>query len=414
MTTTGRKPYFATNYQDMMRHVYMKPKGHSEGRKPYMENDYFDTEYPQLKKYNGRGIPPGTEPPIGPPIEPTECQKWFWKTIIVSGYDYFLNNAFINKIYSERGLCEKIHTIILSCLQYNSLSFCMCCHSAMWETGNPGLIYAGCDQDFGPVADGEWKCCSPPCPSFSIEVLSEDTNTVCYKATADCDIRVSWEKKTGGNPWEPMDGSGCTDMAICGGQVKATDLCGNEETKALPGLTTPAGIISCSVPPCDEVVKSTTKQYTYIDCGCGYGGVIWTVSGTGASISQGGLLTTNATACGTLTITATQSGCQPATRQVRVTDGGTWVNIFSSNPDTSGCTSCGGGIQCQWLGYIVGNRRYYLTRSRLSNIGGCRTQAQWDILYNNYLAAGGLGCNATAGGCILSSYGMGIQEWSCP
>lgn len=428
MVDTGRKPYFATNYQDMMRHVYMKPKGHSEGKKPYMENDYFDTEYPHLKKYNGRGIPPGTEPPIDPPIEPTECQQWFEKTIMVSGKDYFQDPKFIDKIYADLGECEKLHLIVGSCLQYNSLSFCICCAEAAYIRGGGFATQSDCAEDFGPVADGEWKCCFNPCPSFSIEVVSEDANTICYKATADCDIRVSWEKKIASGPWGLMDGSGCTDKAICGGQVKATDLCGNEETKDLPGLTTPTGTLTCSSPPCDEVVKSTTKQYTYTACDCASGGVTWSVSGTGASIDQNGLLTTTASACGTLTIMVTQPGCQPATQQVRVTDGGTWVLISNCpDPGTSGCwgcvsAGCGGCTSpaiCNYTNHIVGEKRYNITRACLVNAGGCPSQAQYDAVYNCYLAAGGLACTINEVSCPCSpnvrvgTVGAWVEQWTC-
>lgn len=70
----------------------------------------------------------------------------------------------------------------------------------------------------------------------------------------------------------------------------------------------------------DTTIKSSVKQWTLNS----FGNVSWGVSGTGASIDQNGNLTTTALACGTITITATDSCCGGFTQKVRVTDAGAW------------------------------------------------------------------------------------------
>lgn len=427
MTTTGRKPYFATNYQDMMRHIYMKPKGHSEGRKPYMENDYFDTEYPQLKKYGGgSGLPTGGEPlPDTPPL--TECQKWFEKTIIVSAKEYFQNPKFIDKIYAGLGECEKLHLIITSCLQYNSLSFCICCAEAAYIRGGGFTTQSDCAEDFGPVADGEWKCCSEPCPHFEIEVEEETLSAICYKAvTSNCETMVSWERKdTGSGPWIPMDGN-CANKPHC--KVRATDLCGNASDR----MVTP--FASATVTGSSTTVKSSSQQYTYTPCNCAVGDPTWSVAGTGATISQTGLLTTDATACGTLVVSASAGGCLTAQKGVRVTDGGVWTNVYNCTPDwnTMGCYTCGAGTNCtldtivEFLdasGNVIEMRHHNTTQSKMVNIGGCwcasHSQTSMDVCYAGYINAGGLTCTITEPTCPNGAYcGLFrngyIEKWSCP
>ena len=106
----------------------------------------------------------------------------------------------------------------------------------------------------------------------------------------------------------------------CGG----CDCDGSEPCVSNCCFTTDAGEI-------DETTTSTTKQFN-----CGAGGV-WSVVGVGASIDQTGLLTTDGTACGTLTVTNTICGDQ----EVRVTDSGVW-NLDSDVFTTDGLCTSGG------------------------------------------------------------------------
>lgn len=133
------------------------------------------------------------------------------------------------------------------------------------------------------------------------------------------------------------------------------------------------GIISC-IGTCDETVKSSTKQYTYTPCYCHDETLpVWTVAGVGASISQSGLLTTTAAACGILTITVTQEGCITVSQAVRVTNGGSWCLIQAEYIRTtescnchpvagcSGCSgNCGGSPCCYYTTWSQTIGKYYV------------------------------------------------------
>lgn len=73
----------------------------------------------------------------------------------------------------------------------------------------------------------------------------------------------------------------------------------------------------------ETITRNSSAQYTANGCPSN---VEWSVSGKGATISSTGLLTAGSTACGSLTVTASCSGCgTSATQYVRVTDAGVWV-----------------------------------------------------------------------------------------
>jgi hypothetical protein len=114
----------------------------------------------------------------------------------------------------------------------------------------------------------------------------------------------------------------------------------------------------CCVTPCDPVptvtgssttTTSSTEQYTYND---GQGSVVWSVTGTGASIDQTGLLTTSGSACGMLEVKATDDCCGEFTLDVRVTDNGSWVLVAEGLCRARYLDKC---INCDW---IVGQYRY--------------------------------------------------------
>lgn len=422
------KSYLAKGYFDMMKHVYQQPEGHSEGKKPYMESDYFSTEYPQLGGYGGTPVGTGlTEPITEPTTDPTGCLEWFEKTILVSGKTYFQNPAFIDRIHANLGECEKLNLIVTSCLQHNSLSFCICCAEAAYKRGGGFTTQSDCAQDFGPVADEEWRCCSDPCPHFEIE-MKEYSDFVCFNAVADCDIRVyHWEaKNSGSGAWDAMAvPPNCTNKYPC--KVRATDLCGNSSDFTLP-------LASASISGSSTTVKSSTQLYTYVPCSCAEGDPTWSVAGTGATISQTGLLTTDATACGTLVVSASAGGCFTTQKGVRVTDGGVWTNVYNCTPDwnTMGCYTCGAGTNCTLdtivelldaSGNVIEMRHHNTTQSKMVNIGGCwcasHSQTSMDVCYAGYINAGGLTCTITEPTCPNGAYcGLFrngyIEKWSCP
>jgi hypothetical protein len=72
----------------------------------------------------------------------------------------------------------------------------------------------------------------------------------------------------------------------------------------------------------DAVTSNSSIQYT---ASGGIGPYTWAVSGTGATIDETGLVTLDETACGGITVTATDTCGLFDTQDVRVTDSGHWV-----------------------------------------------------------------------------------------
>lgn len=111
-----------------------------------------------------------------------------------------------------------------------------------------------------------------------------------------------------------------------------------------------------------SVTKSSQHQYSTAN---GLGTVSWGVGGIGASITQGGLLTLDGTACGMITVTATDSVCGASQVQARVTNGGVWVLESTEMNNTMTCVTpctgegytCTGGISvpCHYLWGPNGN-----------------------------------------------------------
>jgi hypothetical protein len=75
----------------------------------------------------------------------------------------------------------------------------------------------------------------------------------------------------------------------------------------------------------DAVTSSSSTQYT---ASGGIGPYTWSVSGTGATIDETGLVTLDETACGGFTVTATDTCGVSDTQDARVTDNGHWVTTY--------------------------------------------------------------------------------------
>lgn len=211
MATTGRKPYFATSYHDMMRHIYAKPKGHSEGRKPYMEDNYFDTEYPQLKKYNGGGesLIIGTEHPC-----PPSCG---WTLVGGTGGDVW--KCVCPGDPPDPGVPSEPlpNTVQLSCLQQNSLCYCIICESLGSQINIP------CNEPMDP--DCQTLICenpADPCPPFMLtgnEAQAVAPVTLC-PSTPICAASISGGTPSGSCVYVPDTGCGTKTVSV-------TDICGN-------------------------------------------------------------------------------------------------------------------------------------------------------------------------------------------
>lgn len=146
----------------------------------------------------------------------------------------------------------------------------------------------------------------------TLEITGPDAEN-CYAVAGEGPYTWSITKGT-------IDENGCVDLTgQCGtATITVTNANGCMGTK---DMDIPAEdlIISGS----ETTTTNSTKQYTASGCSSG---VEWTVEGKGASITPAGLLKTDNTACGTLTITATCEGCGTSvTQKVRVTNAGHWV-----------------------------------------------------------------------------------------
>lgn len=109
----------------------------------------------------------------------------------------------------------------------------------------------------------------------------------------------------------------------------------------------------------ETITTNSSAQYTATGCPSN---VAWSVSGNGATISSTGLLTVGSTACGTLTITATCSGCETsATQHVRVTDAGGWGEAYFVCSTEYSCRGCPFNGYCCIRGYtkIVNGELWY-------------------------------------------------------
>jgi hypothetical protein len=79
----------------------------------------------------------------------------------------------------------------------------------------------------------------------------------------------------------------------------------------------------------ETVTTNSSTTYTAADCS---GSVSWSITGTGASISSNGVLTTGSASCGGITVTARCSDGSIATKTARVTDAGQWAHINTVLP----------------------------------------------------------------------------------
>lgn len=169
-----RKPYLATSYHDMMRHIYAKRRGHSEGLKPWMSDTYTDMEYPQLAGYEPEtGVipPPVPPPPVPPPIEPLP------------------------------------HITIFSCLYYNPLDFCIKCESL----SNPNQSLCG------EPAPQE---CIEPCYEFTLPAPTATAPVTICPSDPICIADVAGGLAADGCVYVPDEGCGTKTVSV-------TDICGN-------------------------------------------------------------------------------------------------------------------------------------------------------------------------------------------
>ena len=144
------------------------------------------------------------------------------------------------------------------------------------------------------------------------------------------------------------------------------------------------------------------------------GTVTWAVSGTDVAIDQTGLVTTGASACGTFTVTATDSCCGNFDQDVRVTDSGQWVNISVEDGTADGwCTAQ--DESCD---------RYASSLTRTCVIDGLQYRGQFKCIHPDCLNATCVpngpeipSCWETASHCMTDGtpfvINLFLDEWQC-
>ena len=107
-------------------------------------------------------------------------------------------------------------------------------------------------------------------------------------------------------------------------------------------------------PATDTILKGGSLDFKTIGACCG--AIVWSVSGTGGTITQGGVLTAGPTACGSLLVTASCPLCGTSdTQYVRITDAGKWV----LKSETYSCNVPGGYIFSCISGDTKTNTTYF-------------------------------------------------------
>ncbi|MBI4824610.1 MAG: hypothetical protein HY805_10350 [Nitrospirae bacterium] len=159
----------------------------------------------------------------------------------------------------------------------------------------------------------------------------------------------------------------------------------------------------------DTILRNQSNDYKVTGC---LGTVEWSVSGTGGSITQNGVLTAGSNACGALGITATCPACGTSdTQDVRVTDAGKFILV-----DACTCTN-------------PYNECYPVTSCEVYR-GKYRYKVVWHCYYLPFYSCPS-GCTAfctiptcimageECGGAVYPNWGKRIYEtrtyeWKCP
>ncbi|MBT9167483.1 MAG: hypothetical protein DDT19_00821 [Syntrophomonadaceae bacterium] len=152
------------------------------------------------------------------------------------------------------------------------------------------------------------------------------------------------------------------------------------------------------------------------------GRIEWSASGTGASVTQAGVLCASSTACGSLTVTVSCPGCRTsASHSVRVANGGRWVETSRKSYG-----HCAIQVSCGWhmCVLVVDDICIGGSRKTLTRMCGHAFSQQW---CNTPPCAQGTDCGSSSGpscsglqspaytgpGCyyIFETF---VSEWRCP
>lgn len=329
----GRKPYLFKTYDDMMRtqsELQATSSGksfkHSEMKKPYLADNYEQME----RMYS--------------PSQPSPYGFWqgyeLWDSEGMSDEDF---NKMLNDWFKSLPGGAEIPPIknlpcnCPNCLAHSPIPSEVCCGGA---SSVPISFYIiGTRRTSLPVH-------SEPGFNDSADITVGDMPlpSSCGEGSSPCVTNLITLHFDCTGEWTVRQAS----LKICGEThtINISKDCGGGgggcpcdalTITAVGGGTADDTILAKTTPP-------ESNSYSVSGC-CGTS--VWSVSvdaGStlgGSTISQAGVLTAGATACGSLKVTATCEACETsATQYVRVADGGKWVLIYSCDE----CVGC--GVNC--------------------------------------------------------------------
>lgn len=268
----GKRPYTSDDYQTMLDRVsnfevwQKKVERHSEFEKPYNmddEDDYIDMQTIHPSEFDMSYRPPTTSD--APVIEERDCDTvWDDCLQLVCGNTTGCGGAgVVQQMRDCAGDCSKPHTDILECLHFNSLCYCIACHSAI----NPFLFsYFDCNQ---PMDEGcqQIVCDNPEsCPSFTLEGGDTAPTTICPSPRI-CVMNVDGGNVAGDCIDVPDQGCGMKTVTV-------TDICGNTQTKQVRMSSGVWVLVSsqgylCSAAICNIVDGDTKTTYHHLFGCCG-------------------------------------------------------------------------------------------------------------------------------------------------
>ena len=198
-----------------------------------------------------------------------------------------------------------------------------------------------------------------------IEVkISSDYQSPVLRSDADSGVFLTSDKPVEGFIPFPEDGKLIFDPAEYANASDSSILCITVCDEVCGGCSIGCSFlgdcadcadVDCGLPSITGGDTTTTSNTLQMGLSNAQGSVSWAVSGTDVTIDQTGLVTTGASACGTFTVTATDSCCGDFTQEVRVTNNGTLVQLGPSCTADEGYKT--GGPDCQeWVG---GTRTQY-------------------------------------------------------
>lgn len=161
----------------------------------------------------------------------------------------------------------------------------------------------------------------------------------------------------------------------------------------------------------ETITKNSSASYSAAGCD---GTVSWGVTGTGASISSNGVLTTGSASCGAITVAASCSDGMTATKWIRVSNAGQWVIVAQ-------CACCFYEAYCGACGITVIEGRYKFWNNVVYSNTPLTPRPDAPSC-GNIPSSGCTGCtiynNCVYGDppCTFSTYSSASTkwEWQCP